>query len=381
MIQFGVDILLQRNPTWKKNRIALVTNHSATTHHLIPSRKALLENGFNIIKLFSPEHGLNIQGADGALIKDGLDTLTQLPVISLYNEKLAPTENDLSDIEIVLFDIPDIGVRFYTYLWTMTYVLEACALHKKKFIILDRPNPISGNIEFAEGPMLNEKTCASFIGRWNIPLKHSCTLGELALYFNRQKDLNAMVEIIKCEYWNRNMFQPDWGIEFVPTSPAIQSFQSAFLYPGLGLLETTNISEGRGTILPFRIAGAPWMKANILADWFKEKEIKFIPVTNKYANEICYGIKLPIENIQVLKSVLTGLLLIKIIKDNHPQHFKWQPYPTNVNPSGENHLDKLLGIENSELMFDLPWMEFILEAHRITSNLNWATEIKNFLLY
>jgi len=144
----------------------------------------LLDAGFNIVKLFSPEHGLDVKGVDGATIKDGVDALTRLPVISLYNEKLQPDENDLKDIDMVLFDIPDIGCRCYTYLWTMTYVLEACAAYNKKFIVLDRPNPVSGSLRFAEGPMLDEAHCSSFIGRWNIPLRHSCTLGELALYFN-----------------------------------------------------------------------------------------------------------------------------------------------------------------------------------------------------
>lgn len=144
MISFGVDVLLSKNVEWKKQRIALVTNHAATTNQLQPSRKALLDTGFNIIKLFSPEHGLDVKGVDGATIKDGIDELTQLPVISLYNEKLQPDENDLNDVNIVLFDIPDIGCRCYTYLWTMTYVLEACVTYKKRFIILDRPNPVSG---------------------------------------------------------------------------------------------------------------------------------------------------------------------------------------------------------------------------------------------
>ena len=197
MIHFGIDILLKQNPSWKKKRIGLVTNHAATTNKLIPSRKALLDKGFNIIKLFSPEHGLDVKGADGAKMKDGIDTLTNLPVISLYNRKLAPGKKDLMDIDIILFDIPDIGCRCYTYLWTMTYVAEACAKHKKKLIILDRPNPVSGNLQLAEGPILDEKKCASFIGRWDIPLRHSCTLGELALYFNQSKNIHADIEIIK----------------------------------------------------------------------------------------------------------------------------------------------------------------------------------------
>jgi uncharacterized protein YbbC (DUF1343 family) len=135
MIFFGTDILLRQEPSWKKQRIGFVTNHAATTNKLASSRKALLGAGFNIVKLFSPEHGLNVQGADGIKMNDGIDVLTQLPFVSLYNEKLAPTEDDLRDIDIVLFDIPDIGCRFYTYLWTMTYMLEACSKQNKKIVL------------------------------------------------------------------------------------------------------------------------------------------------------------------------------------------------------------------------------------------------------
>ena len=170
MIKFGVDILLQISPIWKNKRIGLVTNIAAVTNNNLPTREALLKNNFTISKLFSPEHGLDIVGADGHEIKDGIDELTGLPIISLYSNKLAPTKEDLEDIDIILFDIPDIGSRFYTYLWTMTYVMEACALHNKPLVILDRPNPIGGDINKAEGPMLDEINCPSFIGRWDIPV-------------------------------------------------------------------------------------------------------------------------------------------------------------------------------------------------------------------
>ena len=299
MLLFGVDNLLQQNPSWKNKRIALVTNNAATTNHLQPSRLALLQNGFNIVKLFSPEHGLNTKGIDGAFINNSIDELTQLPIISLYSKKLQPSQEDVADIDVLLFDIPDVGCRFYTYLWTMTYVMEAAAKYNKPLIILDRPNPISGNLKMAEGVMLDEENCSSFIGRWSIPLRHSCTLGELALYFNKAKNIHAKLEIIPCKNWNRNMFLPDWKIAFVPTSPAIKNFNSMLLYCGLGLLEATNISEGRGTENSFEIAGAPYINNEMLCKIFNtiqdeiELETKnFIPKENKYANELCNGVLL-----------------------------------------------------------------------------------------
>ena len=136
------------------------------------SRVALLKNQFKLVKIFSPEHGISVKGDDGVKQQNVTDTITDLPVVSLYGEKLMPSEEDMQDVDMVLFDIPDIGCRFYTYLWTMTYVMESCAAYNKPFMILDRPNPIGALLEKAEGPMLDEANCSSFIGRWNIPLKH-----------------------------------------------------------------------------------------------------------------------------------------------------------------------------------------------------------------
>jgi uncharacterized protein YbbC (DUF1343 family) len=390
MIRTGIDVLLTQHPSWKNERIALVTNHAATTHDLNPSREALLRHGFNIVKLFSPEHGLDVRGADGHEMKDGEDVITGLPVTSLYSSKLAPGKEDLEGIDIVLFDIPDIGSRFYTYLWTMTYVMEACALHGKKMVILDRPNPVSGNMELAEGPVLEEAQ-SSFIGRWPIPIRHSCTLGELANYFNAKKNTKATIEIIKCEGWDRNDFQPDWKMRFVPTSPAIQSFQAMLLYPGVCLLEATNISEGRGTEFSFRAAGAPWINGNAIAGILNEMglddviatPIKFTPTdpNSKYYNQSCGGVHMEVRQPAFFQSVSYGLILIRLIKQMYPQQFAWKPYPTLVNPAGTEHLDKLLGVADSEKMFELPLPKFIAEVTKLTQSRDWKREVNDYLLY
>lgn len=388
MIEFGIDTILQQQPSWKKNRIGLVTNHAATTNTFIPSRKALLDNGFNIVQLFSPEHGLDVQGADGNFISNGIDALTQLSITSLYGNQLAPTEEDLQSIDVIVFDIPDIGCRFYTYLWTMTHVLEACGKYKKTLIILDRPNPISGNLLLSEGPILNEINCSSFIGRWAMPLRHGCTLGELALYFNQIKSIGANVEVIKCNNWNRTDFQPSWQMKFVATSPAMQTFNAALLYLGLGLLEASNISEGRGTNQAFEIAGAPWLKADELCFLFNEMQdevelqpIQFTPNNSKYCNEICNGVQFIIKDRLNLFPVFTTLLFIKLVKELHPVFFSWKTYPTLVNPTGKNHLDKLLGIPNSESLFDLPMQQFVQKANQLTHTSDWQKEIQPFLFY
>src|SRR6186997_902291 len=198
----GIDAFLQDPEVNKDSRFAIVTNNAAFTSDRILSRLSLLNKGFNLIKIFSPEHGIAVKGADGSYQKNAIDIKTALPIISLYGDRLMPTEEDLTDIDIVLFDIPDVGCRFYTYLWTMTYVMEACAKYNKRLIILDRPNPIGGNLEMVEGPMMDEKTCASFIGRWSIPIRHSCTVGELANYFSGKKLNGLDLKIVQIKNWS-----------------------------------------------------------------------------------------------------------------------------------------------------------------------------------
>jgi uncharacterized protein YbbC (DUF1343 family) len=388
MIEFGIDQLISQPVSWKKQRIALLTNEAATTNQGISSRKALIENGFNLKLLFSPEHGLDMQGADGKLMHDGIDGLTGLPIISLYGKKLAPSETNLSEIDLLLFDIPDIGARFYTYLWTLTYLMEACAQFGKKLILLDRPNPISGNMSLAEGPVMQE-AAASFIGRWPIPIRHSCTLGELAKFFNSKKNIAVDLEIIPCNNWDRNEFQPDWGTNFVPTSPAIQHFDSMLLYPGLCLLEATNISEGRGTDRAFRIAGAPWMNGKIIANLFNQlglEDIKatpiiFQPIEGKYQGQLCEGIEFNILDRNYFQSVSNGLLLINLIKSMYPKNFAWTNYPTEVNPTGTDHLNKLLGIVNSKSLFNLPLQQFLPGIIKLTNNSGWQKEMAPYLIY
>lgn len=387
----GIDTLLSHPPTWKNHRIGLVTNHAASTADFRPAREALLAQGFNITRLFSPEHGLETTGEDGREMPDGIDRLTGLPVTSLYGGKLAPDQNDLSDIDIVLFDIPDIGCRFYTYLWTMTHVMEACAAHGKHLVIADRPNPLSGRLHLAEGPLLDEANCSSFIGRWNIPLRHSCTVGELALYFKTVRNMqhNLQLEVIPCQNWQRTMFYPDWSSSFIPTSPAIPCFESALLYPGMGLLEATNVSEGRGTATPFRVAGAPWMDGPRIAKLFNAYQpegvyarlVNFTPAEGKYQGQKCSGIMLHVQDPGVFRPVRNGWLLIRLIRDLHPGHFSWAPYPTYVNRAGTRHLDLLLGVKDAESLVAGKAEGGWEDIAKYTAPGDWPERIAPFLLY
>lgn len=380
---FGVDVFLKQQTLYKNDRIGLVTNNAALTSDIELSRRALLKAGFNIVKLFSPEHGITARAADGSFQNNNIDPVTNLPVISLYGDKLIPAEKDFSDIDLAVFDIPDIGVRFYTYLWTLTYIMEACSAYNKPLIILDRPNPLGGDLSKAEGPMLDEPHCSSFIGRWNIPVRYCCTLGELAIYFIQKRNIKVDLTIIKNENWNRNILAgTDW--KFTPTSPAIIDIETALLYPGIGLIEGIITNEGRGTNSPFKIVGAPWINPEILLREFsklslagiKAESISYTPADSLYANETCHGLKLTISDSDKFKPVLTGLKIIKLIQDLFPDKCEERLYKTVANPSGKNHLDKLTGVFNS---FEKIKNGELLQQYYTTNN--WKEIIRPCLLY
>ena len=375
-IIFGIDHFLLQTK-YNDKRIALVTNDAAFTSQGVNTRVALLKNGFTIIKLFSPEHGLTATGADGAFIQSNFDIITGLPVISLYGDTIAPTEKHLEDIDIVLFDIPDIGCRFYTYLWTMTYVMESCAAFNKLFILLDRPNPIGGNISMTEGPMLDEKNCSSFIGRWDIPVRHSCTFGELANYFAATKIKTLQLEVIRITNWQRNKI----ATSFTPTSPAIQNITTALLYPGMGLLEGINVNEGRGTDKPFNICGAPWINSEALQHVFAQtnpagiicKPYTYKPAEGLYASQYCNGLQFFITDEESFRPVVTGIKLLQTIISLYPNDVKERVYTTRANPTGHAHLDKLLGVQNAFIKIKKGMVNSAADA--------WHTIISPFLLY
>ena len=386
-LQFGIDIILKNEPNWKKDRIAMLTNDAARTNTGIQSRLALKIARFNLTIIFSPEHGIKALGKDGALMEDGIDTLTGLPIISLYGEKFMPTVDDLKDIDILLFDIPDAGTRFYTYLWSMTYWIEAAAKHNKQVIILDRPNPISGNQTLIEGPMLNE-SISSFIGRFNIPVKHQCTLGELSIYFNTVQNWKANLKVIQCEGWQREQLFFEWHQKWVNPSPALQSIEAALLYPGLCFFEATNVSVGRGTPYSFEWIGAEWMNIaamvmvgqNILKEDLKIETLT-LPITVNGQTSQTKGIRIKIIEPKYYAAVINGLLLLKLVKDTHPNEFKWMSYPTSANPTGKNHLSLLLGVPNAEAIFDLPLIQWLQKINTLLKVDGWRKDIEPYLLY
>jgi len=362
---------------------ALVTNDAARTADGQASRLALLAAGLRIRRLFSPEHGIQAIGEDGAAQPDGKDPLTGLPVISLYGDRWAPRPEQILDIDAVLFDIPDIGCRFYTYLWTLTHVMEACAEAGRPLFVADRPNPIGMILETAEGPGLDEVRCSSFIGRWDIPLKHACTLGELARYFAQTRLPNLELHVIPVPGLSRG--HASLTDDFHPTSPAMPTLQTALLYPGLGLLEGVNINEGRGTGRPFTRFGTPWLDPEALIHELEGEELaglqvrptRFQAMAGPHAGEDCAALELEVTDPGRLLSVRTGIALLRALNLVHSERLEERPYPTVANPTGMRHLDRLLGLPGSFARIrkgSLPPDAFTIAA-------DWKQRMQPFLLY
>jgi len=281
-----------------------------------------------LVALFAPEHGLGGHAQDGAPIASTVDAHTGLPVYSLYGERKVPTAEMLKDVDVLAFDIQDVGARFYTYVWTMAYVLESAAEHRLPLIILDRPNPINGWT--CEGPLL-QPGYESFVGRYPLPVRHGLTVGELAHLLNAELALNADLTVIKMEGWQRKMWFDETGLPWVPTSPAMPKLETATVYPGTCLLEGTNISEGRGTATPFECLGAPWANGPRLAEALnglhlpgvRFRPTSFCPSASKHKGETCHGVYLHVMDRDVFRSVETGLHILAEFMRLWPKRFCW----------------------------------------------------------
>ncbi len=349
-VRSGLDVLLNERPGLLGDaRVGLVTNSSAITANATPIIDAL-RPVCNLVALFGPEHGLYAHAADGAAVSSTVDAQTGLPIHSLYGlakngRAKKPTADMLRGIDLLLFDIQDVGARFYTYIWTMSYVLESAAEHGVPLIVLDRPNPIGGQI--TAGPVI-EPGFESFVGRYLLPLRHGLTMGELARLFNTQRGLNADLTVIPAQWWRRAMWFDQTGLPWAPPSPAMPKPETAVVYPGTCLLEGTNVSAGRGTATPFELLGAPWIDGHRLADALNARSLPgvrfrptfFTPSAAKYAGQTCGGVFLHVLDRSVWRPLQTGLHIIAAIRALWPSDSRWLESSWEGRPA---HLDLLIG--------------------------------------
>ena len=329
-------------------RVGLVTSDSSRSglpgQGDLPARSALLEAGVPLAHLFTPEHGLSAMVPDGSGVEDGSDQATGLPVTSLYGPRLAPPVELLKGMDLVLFDLQDVGARFYTFLWTLSHVMESCARAGISLRVLDRPNPLGGLRSDVEGPLPDPDAGATFLGRWPIPVRHSLTLGEMALLFQAEMELDLDLQVVPMEGWRRSFLWPATGLPFVPPSPGIPGFASALLYPGLALLEATNILHGRGTELSFQWIGAPWMDpdAGVTAlNRLGRFGVRAHPLEMFLGGAVCPGVRIEVTRPEILHPVALGLRLFSLLRTLWPREFRLTPYPTATNPSGRDHLHRL----------------------------------------
>lgn len=363
------------------NHTSLLSNGEHLVDYLHQSKKV------KVVAAFGPEHGFRGAAPDGIKIESSRDEKTGIMIYSLYGETKKPTPEMLRDIEVLIFDIQDVGARFYTYISTLYLCLEAAAENDIEFIVCDRPNPIGG--EIVDGPIL-KKEFESFVGIAPLPIQHGMTIGELALYFNdliEQKiGKRAKLKVIEMTGWKRNMLFPETGLRWIPPSPNIVDFWSAVVYPGVCLIEATNVSEGRGTWRPFQVIGAPFINSEELINELERlnfKSVYFSPVqftpveiqgmakNPKFKNQVCNGIRIQIESTQDFYPVQFGLALISTLK---------KLYPTNVEIRTES-MNRLVGDDKiTKMLIEATPYEEIVKTYQDELN-NFKQLRTKYLLY
>lgn len=362
----GVDVLERDNfKQLQGMRVGLITNHTGRDRHGRQTIDVLREaSGVKLTKLFSPEHG--IRGALDEKVSDSTDEKTGLPVYSLYGESRRPKPEQLKDLDALVFDIQDVGARFYTYISTMGNAMEEAAKAKLPLYVLDRPNPING--VDVEGPVADADKL-SFIAYHTIPVRHGMTVGELAQLFNDERKIGCDLRVVKMENWRRGMWLDATGQAWVNPSPNMRSLTEATLYPGIGLLETTNLSVGRGTDTPFELIGAPWLDGQKLAAYLNARgltgvrfvSLRFTPRASVFKEQDCGGVNIIITDRSRFRAVRAGLEIAVALRKLYPQEWKVDDYSRLL-----NNADTLERIKRSDAPEDIEraWQPRLAEFRR-----------------
>ncbi|MDY0064127.1 MAG: DUF1343 domain-containing protein [Bacilli bacterium] len=325
-VKLGIDLIDDYLDFFAGKRVGLITNPTGINSDYESTIDVLFEK-VNLVALFAPEHGIRGNLQAGAYIPSYTDEKTGLPVYSLYGSTKAPTPQMLENLDVLCIDIQDAGARFYTYIYTMAYAMEACAENDKEFVVFDRPNPIGG-AEY-EGNILN-LTYRSFIGYYPILQRHGMTIAELAMLFNEEYGINCELTTILMDGWDRNLYYDDTDLPWVVPSPNFPTNETAVVYPGTCIFEGTNVSEGRGTTIPFEVIGAPFMDAEAYAAALNEMNLPgvifrpayFTPTFNKYTGEVCNGVQVHVTNRYTFKAVKTGWTMFELARTMYPSDLK-----------------------------------------------------------
>jgi uncharacterized protein YbbC (DUF1343 family) len=323
----GIDVLeAQKFAPLAGKRVGLITNQTGIDRNRRSTIDLLAHaRGVKLVALFSPEHG--IRGTLDARVSSTTDEATGLPVYSLYGETERPTGAMLAGLDVLVFDIQDAGVRFYTYITTMGYAMEAAAAHHVAFYVLDRPDPLGG--ERIEGPMLDPDR-TNFVGYFPMPVRMAMTLGEMAQMFNAEKKIGCDLHIIRMQNWRRQMWFSDTGLPWVNPSPNLRSAEAGILYPGLEILQAGGVSVGRGTTRPFELLGAPWIRGEELAVYLNLRAIpgvrfeaeKFTPDSGLYKGQMCEGVGVVLTDRNALQATRMGIEIAAALSKLYPGKFE-----------------------------------------------------------
>jgi uncharacterized protein YbbC (DUF1343 family) len=326
-VELGVDALFKSHGgLFKKKRVGLITNHTGVDGSLRPTAELFRENS-QLVALFSPEHGIKGGGAAADQVKHS-ETKEGITIYSLHGETRRPTADMLKGIDLLVYDIQEIGSRSYTYISTLFYAMEEAAKHKIPIVVLDRPNPMGGNI--VDGPMLKEKW-RSFLGYVNIPYCHGMTVGELAHYFNEEYKVGCTLHVIPMKGWKRTMIFQDTGLPWIPTSPYIPEPDTPFYYATTGIIGSLGVVNiGIGYTLPFKVIGAPWIDADHFSKTLNAQElpgVKFLPFHytpyyGKFKGKACEGIQIMITDHNLYQPLTVQYMLMGLLKSLYPTMFR-----------------------------------------------------------
>lgn len=349
-MRVGIDALRDRPELVRGLRVGVVTNHTGLDANFRTTADVLVSLGAKVSALFGPEHGYDGTEQDALFIGDTtrqLEGSGSVPLYSLYrsDDDYGVPPGTLDGLDLLVFDMQDVGVRYYTYLSTLGIAMEAAAEVGLPVLVLDRPNPLGGSIE---GPPL-DSDCRSFVGMYDVPVRHGLTLGEAAHYINAHY-LSGRVSlgVVPVDGWGRDLLFPATGLTWVQPSPNVPTFDTVVVYPGTCLFEGTTITEGRGTTRPFEVVGAPWIDADRFARSLNALELpgvrfrptRFVPAFARYVDEVCGGVQVHPADTMTLRPVAMGLHMVMAARELYPEHMGWLVPPV---PGGLYHFDRLIG--------------------------------------
>lgn len=334
-IKTGLDLIEKKWPKALLNAdIGLLVHPASVNSFFEHSSDIFLKSKkFRLKALFGPQHGVRGETQDNMIEWKGFrDLKTNIPVYSLYGKNRKPTGNMLKKFDVFVVDLQDVGARYYTFIWTLALVMEACEKSNKIVVVLDRPNPIGGDI--IEGTVLQPEY-ASFVGLHTLPVRHGMSIGEIAGYLRESFYPSLDLHVIPMKGWERKMWFDETSLPWVLPSPNMPTLDTAIVYPGMCLLEGTNLSEGRGTTRPFEIFGAPFINPDILLKMLREKKlpgvvfrpIYFMPAFQKHAGRLCGGAQIHVTDRKKFKPFKTAVAILKSVYDLYPNHFFWKKPP------------------------------------------------------